>query len=163
MKRNEICTTDICKTWKALTHEGNTHFHQQAYVQAIACYEHARSFLLQNFEQWDTPDNAVAALVVSYLNLADTQQSLGRSEEAADTLCMAHDRLVMSSRHQTTEPALREAACRHQRETFAALAQFAHTQVQDSRVSLLVEACLARTQPHVQMPPETSNQASHIH
>lgn len=155
--------TSACKTWKALTHEGNTHFHQQAYVQALACYEHARSFLLQNFEHWDTPDNAVAALVVSYLNLADTQQSLGRSEEAADTLCMAHDRLVMSSRHQTVEPALREAACRHQRETFAALAQFVRTQGQDSRMSVLAQACLERTQPHMQMPLETPKLASRIH
>lgn len=163
MKQNEISETHVCNTWKALTHEGNTHFYQQAYVQALVCYEHARSFLLQNFEHWDTADNAVAALVVSYLNLADTQQSLGRSEEAADTLCMAHDRLVLSSRHQAAEPALREAACRHQRETFAALAQFAHTQGQDSRVSPLIEACLARTQPHMQMPLETIPSASNIH
>ncbi len=159
----KIAETHICKTWKDLTHQGNTHFHQQAYLQALACYEHARSFVLQHFEDWDTADTAVAALVVSYLNLADTQQSLGRCEEAADTLCMAHDRLVMSSRHQSVEPALREAACRHQRETFAALTQFAHIQAQDSRISLLVEACLARTQPHMQMPLQTPEQASRIH
>ena len=163
MKQSDICETNICDLWKALTREGNVHFHENAYVQALACYEHARSMLLQHFEDWDTPDNAVAALVVSYLNLADTQQRLGRSDEAADTLCMVHDRLVMSSCHPSAEPALREAACRHQRETFAALTQFAHMQGHDSRVSPLVEACLARTQPHMQMTLETNGSTSRVH
>jgi hypothetical protein len=163
MKQNDIRDAHICNIWKALTREGNTHFHAHAYVQALACYEQARSMLLQHFEDWDTPDNAVAALVVSYLNLADTQLRLGRSDEAADMLCMVHDRLVMSSRHPAAAPALREAACRHQRETFAALTQFAHAQGHDSRASPLVEACLARTQPHMQMTVETTGPTSRIH
>ncbi|HSI29110.1 MAG: tetratricopeptide repeat protein [Methylophilus sp.] len=155
--------SDICETWKALTCQGNTHFHNQVYMQALACYEQARSLLLQHFEDWDTPDNAVAALVVSYLNLADTQQRLGRSDEAADTLCMAHERLVMCSRHPAAEPALREAACRHQRETFAALTRFANEQDHHSRVCPLVKACLVRTQPHMQMALEATSPASHLH
>lgn len=162
MKQN-----DICHAWKAVTHEGNAHFHACAYVQALACYEHARSMLLQHFEDWDTPDNAVAALVVSYLNLADTQQRLGRSDEAADTLCMAHERLLMCSCHAAAEPALRAAACRHQRETYAALTQFAHSQGHDSRVSPLVQACLARTQALTQTPAQITHEpglaGSHLH
>lgn len=162
MQAHTSSDTHICDTWKALTREGNAHFHAHAYIQALACYEHARSMLLQHFEDWDTPDNAVAALVVSYLNLADTQQRLGRSGEAADTLCMAHERLVICSCHAGAEPALREAACRHQRETYTALTQFAHVQG-DARVSLLVEACLARTQPQVQMTPESGLHTSRVH
>jgi hypothetical protein len=119
--------------------------------------------LLQHFDDWDTPDNAVAALVISYLNLADTQQRLGRCNEAADTLCMVHDRLMLNAGHPTTAPALREAACRHQRETFAALSQFIHTQGQDSRACPLVKACLARTQPSILMTSATPERALQMH
>ncbi|SDK37685.1 hypothetical protein SAMN05192566_1127 [Methylophilus rhizosphaerae] len=155
--------TDFYETWKALTHEGNAYFHANAYIQALACYEHARSMLLQYFEEWGTPDDAVAALVVSYLNLADTQQRLGRSHEAADTLCMVHERLVLSIQHPATEPALREAACRHQRETFAALTQFAQAQNQDPRVCPLVEACLARTNVSMQLSLPINGPTSRVH
>lgn len=163
----EIYETSIWDTWKALTHEGNVHFHQEDYMKALDSYEHARRLILEHFEYWDTPDNALAALVVSYLNLADCQQRLGRNDEAADTLCMAHDRLVMTSCQTTAAPALREAACRHQRETFAALTQFMHARGQDSRWSPLLKACLVRTQPHMQLSFEACKPmpepASRIH
>lgn len=155
--------TDVCESWKQLTSEGNTHFHAHAFTRALTCYEHARSMLLQHFEAWATADDAVAALVVSYLNLADTQQRLGRSQEAADTLCMVHDRLILSMHHPAAEPALREAARRHQRETFAALTQFAKAQGQDSHVSPLVEACLARSKSGMAYMHDTHNIATPIH
>jgi hypothetical protein len=69
----------------------------------------------------ESADNRVAAFVVTHLNLADLLRDAERTEEAVDHLCTAHRTLMALLRDGQTEPALQQAACRHSRETHAAL------------------------------------------
>ena len=69
----------------------------------------------------DRSDDCVAAFVVTHLNLADLQAEAGETELAALYLGAAHCALMALLRDPGTDPAWRQAACRHSRETHAAL------------------------------------------
>jgi hypothetical protein len=69
----------------------------------------------------ESADNRVAAFVVTHLNLADLHRDADRTEDAVAHLCTAHRTLMALLREGQTEPALQQAACRHSRETHAAL------------------------------------------
>ena len=66
-------------------------------------------------------DDRIAAFVVTHLNLSDLHRDAERTEDAVAHLCVAHCRLMALLRDPFAEPALQQAACRHSRETHAAL------------------------------------------
>jgi len=66
-------------------------------------------------------DDRIAAFVVTHLNLSDLHRDAERIEDAVAHLCVAHCRLMALLRDPRAEPALQQAACRHSRETHAAL------------------------------------------
>lgn len=66
-------------------------------------------------------DDRIAAFVVTHLNLSDLHRDAERTEDAVAYLCVAHCRLMALLRDPQAEPALQQAACRHSRETHAAL------------------------------------------
>ncbi|MFN3440661.1 MAG: hypothetical protein ACK41V_23405 [Acidovorax sp.] len=77
--------------------------------------------VLQQVPPAGREDDCVAALVVSHLNVADLQAQAAELDAAAHLRCRAHalvQGLLADGRHS---PALRQAAVRHSRETFAAL------------------------------------------
>ncbi len=66
-------------------------------------------------------DDCTAAFVVTHLNLADLHAGAGEMDDAVDHLGAAHRTLMALLRDAQVEPALRQAARRHSRETHAAL------------------------------------------
>ena len=66
-------------------------------------------------------DDRVAAFVVTHLNLSELLVDADCAAEAIAGLCTAHRRLMALLRHPNTSPAMQLAACRHSRETHAAL------------------------------------------
>jgi tetratricopeptide (TPR) repeat protein len=112
------------QAWKQLTLQGNELFERGEHQRALLAYEQARSLALDNFDDWPDSDDAVAAVVVSYLNLAEAQSRTGALDAACELLCSVHASLMRASRNNGLHPLLRDAATRHLRETFAALARF---------------------------------------
>ncbi|MEC5398027.1 hypothetical protein [Uliginosibacterium sp. H1] len=127
--------------WKQMTRKGNALFGDEAFEQALQCYEEARNIVLLHFDDWPQADDAVAALVVSYLNLADTQACLGRLDGAATTLCAIHNSLAEAAADPDLPAPLRTAAIRHLREAYAALVQFRQ---QHGEHAIRIDATLAR-------------------
>ncbi|CAN7625057.1 tetratricopeptide repeat protein [Caballeronia sp. LjRoot31] len=66
-------------------------------------------------------DDCVAALVVSYHNLADLHAELGDLDSAAAHLCHAHEILIHLFLDGSQDASLQQAALRHSRETHFAL------------------------------------------
>lgn len=115
---------NITDTWKRLTSEGNALFDAGSLHAALESYESARRLVLTTFSEWADTDDAVAAVVVSFLNLSEAQARLGLVSLATQALCTVHGSLLETLSDESLAPALREAAQRHLRETFAALARF---------------------------------------
>lgn len=112
--------------WKQLTAKANTLFEQGALNAALEGYECARSLALSHFDAWEEPDDAVAAVVVSFLNLSEAQARLGLMSLATQALCTVHGSLLKTTADDSLPPALREAAQRYLGETHAALVRFQH-------------------------------------
>jgi hypothetical protein len=112
------------QAWKQLTLQGNELFERGEHRRAALAYEEARSLALASFDDWPDSDDAVAAVVVSYLNLAEAQARVGALDEACELLCSVHGSLVRAARNSALHPLLRDAAARHLRETMSALARF---------------------------------------
>ncbi|MCY1277206.1 hypothetical protein D9M68_154890 [compost metagenome] len=110
--------------WKDMISAGNRHFRVGDWVEARELYLQALAWAQTLFDRWSNADEAVAALVVSYHNLADLHLCLGQAEESAEYLCACHERLLRSMTDVRLSEALREAACRHSRHTYAALLGF---------------------------------------
>ncbi|MDQ8023682.1 MAG: hypothetical protein REI94_17720 [Moraxellaceae bacterium] len=127
--------------WKQTTRRGNAFFGNEAFELALQCYEQARDIVLLHFDDWPQADDAVAALVVSYLNLADTHACLGRPQVAATTLCAIHNSLAEAATDADLPSPLRSAAGRHLRETWTALVQFRQ---QHGEQAERIDATLAR-------------------
>lgn len=66
-------------------------------------------------------DDCLAALVVSFHNLAEARMALGAPDLAIECLCDAHKMLIALHIDMERPPALRQAALRHTRETHMAL------------------------------------------
>lgn len=115
---------DPAPRWKQLTLAGNARFEQQDLPGALSSYAQARAWALQHFDRWPDPDDAVAAVVVSHLNLSEAQARLGLVDEAAQTLERAHAGLLHIAGDAQLDAALRRAGVRHLRETYAALLRF---------------------------------------
>ena len=99
-------------------------FRRGELLRALAVCEAARVFALAHFNQWPTPDDALAAAMVSHFNLADTQARAGWLPEASATLCHAHGSLLAVINDAQAHPGLRQAASRHMHRSLLALAQF---------------------------------------
>lgn len=111
-------------TWTQLTLQGNALFERGEHLRAILAYEQARSLALACFNDWPDGEDAVAAVVVSTLNLAEAQARAGALDEAAELLASVHASLLRASRNAGLHVSLRDAATRHLRETQAALLRF---------------------------------------
>lgn len=137
----------LLREWKAQMRQG---------VEASRGHEPlaARNFYLQALDLaqalLDEPacavldeDDRLAAFVVSHLNLAESLADGGDAAGARHQLCSAHRRLMDLLREPGTACALQRAACRHSRETHAALIVHLsehgeHPEITDT----LREACL---------------------
>ena len=115
---------DTATLWKKLTAEGNALFDAGDPAQALIRYEAACTLALAQFSQWVEADDAVASVVVSYLNLSEAQARTGLLAKASATLCMLHGNLLKASVNRRGRAALREAAERYLQQTFAALLRF---------------------------------------
>lgn len=110
--------------WEELAKQSIDLFRRGELVRALAVCEAARVFVLTHFNRWPSPDEALAAALVSHFNLADTQARSGWLPEASATLCHAHGSLLAVINDAQAHPALRQAAARHMRRTLFALTQF---------------------------------------
>lgn len=93
-------------------------------------------------------DDRIAAFVVTHLNLADLHSEEERPDDAIAVLCAAHRRLMTVLRDPDADPALQLAACRHSRETHAALlAHLGERQSHPAIVAALHAGCLPFPMP----------------
>ena len=137
---------DTMSRWKGLIVEGNTAFDCNDFGTARDPYRRACALADTAFIDWVTidSDNALAALVVSYLNLADTEARLCEIDAAACHLRQIHERLLTLFESVNTDAALRSVAFRHANETFRAITHF---QVQHGpRKELSVFGALSRVE-----------------
>ena len=110
--------------WEELARQSKDLFRRGELLRALAVCEAARVFALAHFNQWPTPDDALAAAMVSHFNLADTQARAGWLPEASATLCHAHGSLLAVINDAQAHPGLRQAAARHMHHSLRALTQF---------------------------------------
>lgn len=117
-------TTCPVTLWRKLTLKANALFIAGDVGAALEGYECAQTLVLTHFSAWTAPDDAVAAAVVSHLNLSEALACLGSTRQAADVLCSVHRTLLATMDDAGLAPALRTAAHRHLSDTFAALTRF---------------------------------------
>lgn len=112
--------------WKELIVAGNRAYDCGEYRTAQVCYRRACELSCTAFATWVgcDYDSAVAALVVSYLNLADTEVRLCNTDAAAGWLREIHERLLTLFESVHCDAELRAVAFRHANETFLAIAHF---------------------------------------
>lgn len=71
--------------WKKLITAGNCHFTAENYVNALTKYHESLQCILKGFSMQLTsdPQGAIAAVLVSYFNLADTFVEQGNLDDAS--------------------------------------------------------------------------------
>lgn len=141
--------------WKSLARQGmqarrsgNIPGAQGFYLQALHL---AQALLQASYGSSCSTDDRMAAFVVSHLNLADLHAELDEITTAANWLCKAHQTLMDCLCDPQADAELQQAACRHSRETHAAL--LAHLAEHGSHpciVQALHAGCLPFT--HAQAP-----------
>lgn len=149
-------TTCPIALWKQLTTKANALFDEGSLHAALEGYECARSIVLAHFDSWAEPDDAVAAVVVSFLNLSEAQARLGLAGLATQALCTVHGSLLKTAADAALATPLREAAQRHLRETFAALARFQERYGPSPQVARWLHAgcgCAACNNSDLVLPP----------
>lgn len=99
--------------WKRQTRLGNRRFALGDHAGALSCYQQALWSAEQQVMIWPEPDEAVAALVVTYHNLADLLLCLSLPERAAEHLCSAQQRLLTLLGDPQQPSRLKEAALSH--------------------------------------------------
>lgn len=107
--------------WQRLTRQANADFEAGALQTAHWAYAQALELALAHFGEWPSADDAVAAVVVSYLNLSEAQSRLGLQAEACHSLVSVHRGLVYALNDADMAPCLRCAALDHLPHTAAAL------------------------------------------
>lgn len=121
--------------WKQLTVEGNRWFLRGQFRRAIRRYLAARDIAVDHLDCWPNPDDAVAVVVVSFLNLAEALTQTGSLGEAGDNLCLVHRNLLVASQDPSQALALRQAALKHLRQTLAALHLFARQHGETAQIA----------------------------
>ncbi len=109
--------------WETVTRHAIEAERKGRSATALAGYRRALALARQLM---DTPvpgrtEDCVAALIVSWLNLADLQAARGDLARSAESLCHAHEAALSLYLDERRETALRHAALRHSRETRTAL------------------------------------------
>ena len=110
--------------WKMLMDQGLHASRGHEPAQAQVLYQHALTFAQQLLvcpAGHVTDDDRVAAFVVSSLNLAESLVDMDQVVDAVLCLSEAHRTLMALLRSEATSASLQQAACRHSRETHAAL------------------------------------------
>lgn len=110
--------------WQRLTTQGNALFRLGDWDHALPLYEHARSLALCRFGHWPHVARAVAAVVVSYLNLSEALARAGRIDEASAVLFEIHGAVLRAVTDPHLKPAIRQAAQRNLRECHGAVLRF---------------------------------------
>lgn len=126
--------------WKQLTLHGNRCFERGELAAACNAYEQARALALARFGDWTQADDAVAAIVVSYLNLSEAQARLGELAEAGQSLCAVHASLLQARDDADLPESLRAAAGGHLRKTVAAMLRFQATHGERPEVARALHA-----------------------
>jgi hypothetical protein len=92
-------------------------------LPALQGYQRALAIAHRLIEQppHQRADDCVAALVVSYHNLADLHIERGEIESAISHLCAAHQTLIKLFLDPNRDKDMQQAALRHSRETYIAL------------------------------------------
>ncbi|MGC4008437.1 MAG: hypothetical protein QM805_05250 [Pseudomonas sp.] len=114
----------LLQDWQALMRSGLDASRSHAPAQARAHYLHALAIarqLLAGPPGDVADDDRVAAFVVTHLNLAESLADSGQPAAAVAYLCGAHRTLMQLLRDTASPAPLQMAACRHSRETHAAL------------------------------------------
>ncbi len=118
--------------WKKHITIGNSYFRNQRFDEAEIHYLKARQHAESLFASWLDPQEAVAALVVSYHNLADLYQAENQPSLAFDMLSKVHS-LLLKAADFSAENTERQAAVRSGvRQTYAALLNHMKTHDQAS-------------------------------
>lgn len=117
---------DLLQPWHAVMARGVCAARQGQLVLALASYQQASGIVRALLAQpspglAERADDCVAALVVSFHNLAELQVEAGGSDLAAAQLASAHEMLMRLLCDPTACSALHQAALRHSRETHAGL------------------------------------------
>ncbi|MFF7707026.1 tol-pal system YbgF family protein [Pseudomonas sp. NPDC007930] len=141
--------------WKHLIGRANGHFERGELAEAREQYLQALAWAQTLFERWPEPDEAVAACVISHLNLADLHIRLGQPEESAEYLCAIHQRLLLAVHDLRLAPALRQAALRHGSHTRTELLGFIREQGEFPRITRLLAGHLEAPgyPPALEQPP----------
>lgn len=118
--------SDLLQPWHTIMARGVCAARQGQLVLALASYQQALSIVRALLRQpspdvAERADDCVAALVVSFHNLAELQADAGGSDLAAAQLASAHEMLMRLLCDPTVCSALHQAALRHSRETHAGL------------------------------------------
>lgn len=71
--------------WKRTITEGNQAFQLGDNVQAITCYQTASNKARKYLDEWFDTESALSALIVTDLNLAESQCRLARFQDAIET------------------------------------------------------------------------------
>ncbi|MFT3665902.1 hypothetical protein [Piscinibacter sp.] len=115
---------DTLDEWTRLMLRANSLLDRGAFDSAVAAYRLARRYATEHFGSWPDVEDAVTALVVSSLNLAEGLVRVRRLPEAAATLCGAHGGMLHAARDERLPMEARLAARKRLRETRAALLRF---------------------------------------
>ncbi|MFT4066510.1 DUF2753 family protein [Paraburkholderia sp.] len=109
--------------WETVTRQAIAAAREAGAGPALAGYEQALSIARQLIAAPPSgrAEDCVAALVVSYHNLADLHVEQGDADTAASHLCRAHEALIALMLNADRTASLRQAALRHSRETHFAL------------------------------------------
>lgn len=97
--------------WKAEITSGNHCFNQQRIGDAIRHYENAKSVARALFPYWQDTQAAVAAVVVSYHNLADLYLRENLPEHAGIELRKSHNFLLNALRDDERQQPIASASC----------------------------------------------------
>lgn len=138
--------------WQQTTLQANALFERGEPGRALRFYQQALDLLLQQFGAWPQAEDALGALLVSYLNVAEAQRHCGLDDAAAATLSSVHHSLLRMIERAELPLRFRDAARHQLRLSYAALQRFvtlngAHPAVQRwLRGACVCAACADRLQ-----------------
>jgi hypothetical protein len=135
--------------WETITRQAIRDEREKRVASALAGYERALPIALQLIDAPppDRAEDCLAALVVSYHNLADLRVAQGEHDAAAHLLCRAHEALVALSLHTGRPATLRQAALRHTRESHVALIRHVARHGPHARIDAVLKAADAAFHP----------------
>jgi hypothetical protein len=107
--------------WKSRIIAGNERFVERDFESARMLYEAACLEAEVLLTEWQKPEEAVSAFVISYHNMADLYQRQGKSRTARSTLEKVHQHLLRTAASTPVDDVRHGALCRGINETYSAL------------------------------------------